>query len=138
MPLWLETPNIISVNVRGLREIIENACSSVATIVALQEMRRSAIGYFHNDPEGQRIVSQCFEVLVNKFKALAPLTNCGSARRMTSKGYSYRKFAMLERRLSSSLKPGLSVSEKNEVIKAVYRQVFERDITRAYSHHSPT
>ncbi len=29
-------PNILSVNVRGLREIIENACSSAATLVALQ------------------------------------------------------------------------------------------------------
>ncbi len=31
------------------------------------------------------------------------------------------------------MKPGLSASEKNEVIKAAYRQIFERDITRAYS-----
>jgi phycobilisome core-membrane linker protein len=31
------------------------------------------------------------------------------------------------------MKPGLSSSEKNEVVKAAYRQVFERDITRAYS-----
>jgi hypothetical protein len=27
----------------------------------------------------------------------------------------------------------LSASEKNDVVKAAYRQVFERDITRAYS-----
>ena len=31
------------------------------------------------------------------------------------------------------MKPGLSRLEKNEAIKAAYRQVFERDITRAYS-----
>ncbi len=31
------------------------------------------------------------------------------------------------------MKPGLSASEKNEVVRAAYRQVFERDITRAYS-----
>ncbi|MFM7789851.1 MAG: phycobilisome rod-core linker polypeptide, partial [Microcystis panniformis] len=31
------------------------------------------------------------------------------------------------------MKPGLSTSEKNEVVKAAYRQVFERDIKRAYS-----
>ena len=31
------------------------------------------------------------------------------------------------------MKPGLGATEKNDVIKAAYRQVFERDITRAYS-----
>ena len=31
------------------------------------------------------------------------------------------------------MKPGLSRIEKNEAVKAAYRQVFERDITRAYS-----
>ncbi|MGB3491805.1 MAG: hypothetical protein WBA57_03690, partial [Elainellaceae cyanobacterium] len=36
-------PNIISVNVRGLREIIENACSGEATIVAIREMRQASV-----------------------------------------------------------------------------------------------
>jgi phycobilisome core-membrane linker protein len=31
------------------------------------------------------------------------------------------------------MKPGLSILEKQDVVKAAYRQVFERDITRAYS-----
>jgi phycobilisome core-membrane linker protein len=31
------------------------------------------------------------------------------------------------------MKPGLSAGEKQEVVKAAYRQIFERDITRAYS-----
>jgi phycobilisome core-membrane linker protein len=31
------------------------------------------------------------------------------------------------------MKPGLSASEKNETVKAAYRQIFERDITRAYN-----
>lgn len=30
------------------------------------------------------------------------------------------------------MKPGLSAAEKNEVVKAAYRQIFERDISRAY------
>jgi phycobilisome core-membrane linker protein len=46
-------PNIIIVNVRGLREIIENACSGDATLVALQEMRGAALGYFKRDAQGQ-------------------------------------------------------------------------------------
>ncbi|MEL6454629.1 MAG: photosystem I reaction center subunit X, partial [Cyanobacteria bacterium J06623_5] len=44
-------PNIIKVNVRGLRDIIENACSTPATIVALQSMRGASVGYFKGDPE---------------------------------------------------------------------------------------
>lgn len=31
------------------------------------------------------------------------------------------------------MKPGLSSTEKQEIVKATYRQIFERDITRAYS-----
>ncbi|MFO5495112.1 MAG: phycobilisome rod-core linker polypeptide, partial [Cuspidothrix sp.] len=38
-----------------------------------------------------------------------------------------------ERRPKYVMKPGLSSSEKTEIVKAAYRQVFERDITRAYS-----
>src|SRR6476469_11025260 len=48
-------PNIISVNVRGLREIIENACSSAATIVAMQEMKAASLGYFRNNAEASAI-----------------------------------------------------------------------------------
>ena len=48
-------PNIIKVNVRGLREIIENACSTDATIVALQEMRAAAQKYFQKDEESKEI-----------------------------------------------------------------------------------
>jgi phycobilisome core-membrane linker protein len=54
-------PNIISVNVRGLREIIENACSSAATIVAIQTMKAASMRYVNGDPEAKDIVSQYFE-----------------------------------------------------------------------------
>ncbi|MEM9164054.1 MAG: photosystem I reaction center subunit X, partial [Cyanobacteria bacterium P01_F01_bin.4] len=49
-------PSIIEVNVRGLREIIENACSSAATIVALQTMRAATLTYFRQDAEAQEMV----------------------------------------------------------------------------------
>ena len=67
-------PNIISVNVRGLREIIERACSGEATIVALQEIRIASISYFRKDPEATDIVTQYMDVLVNEFKAATPST----------------------------------------------------------------
>jgi phycobilisome core-membrane linker protein len=42
-------------------------------------------------------------------------------------------FNAAERRPKYAMKPGLSSSEKQEIVKATYRQIFERDITRAYS-----
>ncbi|MFN7524179.1 MAG: photosystem I reaction center subunit X, partial [Aphanizomenon sp.] len=51
-------PNIISVNTRGLREIIENACSGEATIVALQEIKSASLSYFRKDAAATEIVTQ--------------------------------------------------------------------------------
>jgi phycobilisome core-membrane linker protein len=65
-------PNIISVNVRGLREIIERACSGEATIVALQEMKVAALSYFRRDEAATAIVTEYFDVLITEFKAPTP------------------------------------------------------------------
>lgn len=128
-------PNIISVNTRGLREIIENACSGEATIVALQEMRVAATNYFRNDEEAKDIVTQYFDVLVSEFKAPTPSTKLRQRQSPDQQGLQLPQiyFNAAERRPKYAMKPGLSSSEKNDVVKAAYRQVFERDITRAYS-----
>jgi len=128
-------PNIIIVNVRGLREIIENACSGDATIVALQEMRGAALGYFKRDAQGQEIVNQYFEILINEFKAPNPSDKLRQRPSGDKQGLQLPQsyFNAAERRPKYAMKPGLSSSEKQEIVKAVYRQVFERDITRAYS-----
>ncbi len=128
-------PNIIIVNVRGLREIIENACSGDATLVALQEMRGAALAYFKRDAEGQTIVNQYFEILINEFKAPNPSDKVRQRPSGDTQGLQLPQsyFNAAERRPKFVMKPGLSSSEKQEVVKAAYRQVFERDITRAYS-----
>ena len=128
-------PNIISVNTRGLREIIENACSTDATIVALQEMRAAALGYFRRDDEASGIVNEYFEVLINEFKASTPSNKVRQRPSGDQQGLQLPQiyFNAAERRPKYAMKPGLSSSEKQEIIKAAYRQVFERDITRAYS-----
>lgn len=128
-------PNILSVNVRGLREIIENACSSDATIVALQEMRVASVSYFRQDEEAQTIVAQYFEVLINEFKAPTPSNKLRQRPSTDQQGLQLPQiyFNAAERRPKYAMKPGLSALEKNDVIKAAYRQIFERDITRAYS-----
>jgi len=128
-------PNIIIVNVRGLREIIENACSGDATLVALQEMRGAALGYFKRDDAAREIVNQYFEILITEFKAPNPSDKLRQRPSGDKQGLQLPQsyFNAAERRPKYAMKPGLSSSEKQEVVKAVYRQIFERDITRAYS-----
>ena len=128
-------PNIIAVNVRGLREIIEDACSSAATIVALQTMRAASIGYFRGDTEAQELVRSYFNVLVEEFKAPAPSSKLRQRPSKDLQGLKLPQiyFNAAERRPKFVMKPGLSTAEKSTVVKAAYRQVFERDIKRAYS-----
>jgi phycobilisome core-membrane linker protein len=128
-------PNIISVNVRGLREIIENACSADATIVALQEMQAAALGYFKKDAQSKAIVEQYFDVAITEFKAPTPSEKLRQRPSSDQQGLQLPQiyFNSAERRQKFVLKTGLSSSEKLEVIKAAYRQIFERDITRAYN-----
>ena len=128
-------PNIITVNTRGLREIIQNACSVPATIVALQEMRAGSLGYFSKDKEAQEIITQYFEVMIGEFKASAPANKLRQRNSDDQQGLELPQIynAAAERRVKYAMKTGLSGVEKNDVIKAAYRQIFERDITRAYS-----
>ena len=128
-------PNIISVNVRGLREIIENACSGEATIVALREMKQAAVGYFRQDIEAATIVSDYFDVALTEFEAPTPSSKLRQRPSVDAQGLQLPQiyFNASERRPKYAMKPGLSASEKNEVVKAAYRQIFERDIKRAYS-----
>lgn len=128
-------PNIIAVNVRGLREIIENACSGEATIVALQEIKQASLSYFRKDTEATDIVSQYMDVLITEFKAPTPSEKVRQRPSGDLQGLQLPQiyFNAAERRPKFVMKTGLSATEKQEVIKAAYRQIFERDITRAYS-----
>jgi len=128
-------PNILSVNIQGLRELIENACSSAATLVALKEMKRTALSIFVEDAESREIVNNYFNVILSGFtspgltdqlrkRASLDVQGLRLPRVYSQAGVPVQKFAM---------KPGLSAVEKVDVIKACYRQVFERDISKAYS-----
>ncbi|MEM9150148.1 MAG: phycobilisome rod-core linker polypeptide [Cyanobacteria bacterium P01_F01_bin.3] len=128
-------PNIIKVNVRGLREIIENACSTPAAIVALQSMRGASVNYFKGDDEAQDIIRQYFDVMLAEFRGTAPSNKLRQRDSKDLQGLYLPQiyYNAAERRPKYAMKPGLSASEKNEAVRAAYRQVFERDITRAYS-----
>ncbi|MEC4806631.1 MAG: phycobilisome rod-core linker polypeptide [Jaaginema sp. PMC 1079.18] len=128
-------PNIIVVNVRGLREIIENACSSAATLVALQEMRNAAVGYCQGDAESATLVAEYFDIAIQEFEAPIPSDKLRQRPSSDLQGLQLPQsyYNAAARRQKFVMKPGLSALEKQAVIKAAYRQVFERDITKAYS-----
>ncbi len=127
-------PNILVVNIRGLREIIERACSSAATIVALQEMRSAAKDYFRKDETATDIITQYFDVAISEFKAPTPSDKLRQRSDSDKQGLQLPQsyFNAAENRQKFVMKTGLSTTEKLAVIKAAYRQIFERDITRAY------
>src|SRR4028118_1260088 len=98
-------------------------------------MRSAALGYFKRDAAGGEIVNQYFEILINEFKAPNPSDKLRQRPSGDTQGLQLPQsyFNAAERRPKFVMKPGLSASEKIEVVKAAYRQGFERDITRAYS-----
>nr|YP_009394141.1 phycobilisome linker polypeptide [Rhodomela confervoides]ARW62703.1 phycobilisome linker polypeptide [Rhodomela confervoides] len=127
--------NLLSVNIRGLRELIDNACSSAAAIVALREMRKLSIGLFENDLESKQLVQQYFNVIIFEFESsgLSDKVRKRSSNDLqglrlpqiyNQAGVANQKFVM---------KSGISTDEKQVVVSACYRQIFERDICKAYS-----
>lgn len=127
-------PSILAVNTRGLRDVLERACSLTATNVALQEMRAAAANLFRKDSESRRLVIDCFNVLLKELDVPTP-----SARQRLgspeNQGLQLPAIYALaaESRQRFVMKPGLSGREKAEVIRAAYRQVFQRDIVKGYS-----
>jgi phycobilisome core-membrane linker protein len=128
-------PSILIVNTRGLKEVIENACSIDATIVALQEMRAASIDYFSRDAEAKEIVTQYFDILITEFKTQTPSDKIRQRSSSDQQGLQLPQsyFNAAGKRQKFVMKTGLSALEKQSVVKAAYRQLFERDITRAYS-----
>ena len=126
-------PSILSVNIRGLREIIENACSTISTIVAVQQMRQASMRYFQ-DQEAKEIVAQYFDVVLTEFRESTPSNKQRLGQSSDQQGLELPEiyFNAAQRRQKFVMKPGLSNFEKQDVIKAAYRQVFERDISRTY------
>lgn len=127
--------SILIVNTRGLREVLENACSIDATIVALQEMRAASIEYFQRDKDAVTLISDYFNILLGELKAPTPSNKLRQRPSSDQQGLSLPQsyYNGAEKRQKFVMKTGLSESEKSSIIKAAYRQIFERDITRAYS-----
>nr|YP_010850638.1 Phycobilisome linker polypeptide [Lophurella hookeriana]WGH13298.1 Phycobilisome linker polypeptide [Lophurella hookeriana] len=127
--------NILSVNIRGLRELIDNACSSAAAIVALREMRKLSLNLFDYDIEAKQLVKQYFDVLILEFESSSLSDKLRKRSSSDMQGLRlpqvYNKAGVSNQRFV--IKSSLSTDEKKVVISACYRQVFERDISKAYN-----
>ncbi len=102
--------------------------------MALQEMRAASKEYFRKDPSATEIVIQYFDIAIAEFKAGTPADKLRQRPSSDVQGLQLPQsyFNASERRQKFVMKTGLSTLEKQSVIKAAYRQIFERDITRAY------
>ena len=127
-------PSILSVNTRGLRDLLEKGCSLLATNVALQAMRAETAELLRDQPEARRLTIECFNVLLKELAVPTP----SSRQRLGSSVQQGLQLPAIYALASEgaqrfTMAPGLSGSEKAGVIRAAYRQVFERDIAKGYS-----
>ena len=128
-------PSILTVNTRGLRDVLEKACSLAATNVALQEMRAAAAGLLKDKPEARKLVIDYFNVLIAELEVPTPSARqrLGSAVNQGLQLPATYALAAQGKAQRYNIKPGMTGAQKAEVIRAAYRQVFERDIVKGYS-----
>ncbi|MEL6815021.1 MAG: phycobilisome rod-core linker polypeptide, partial [Cyanobacteria bacterium J06598_3] len=125
--------SIITINTRGLRGVIPEDVT-LATAVALREMQWKALSFFPADSAAAALVKQYFNVLIADYWVEKP-SDC--LRPGVSKHHqglylpeSYEDAGSQPRWV---MKAGLSELEKDAVIKAAYRQIFERDVSQLYA-----
>ena len=128
-------PSILTVNTRGLRDVLEKACSLAATNVALQEMRAAAAGLLKDLPEARSLAISCFNVLIAELEVPTPSARqrLGSPVNQGLQLPATYALAAQGKAQRYTIRPSMSGAQKAEVIRAAYRQVFERDIAKAYS-----
>ena len=126
-------PSILAVNTRGLRDVLEKACSLAATNVALQEMRAASAGLLKDRPEARRLVIDCFNVLLQELAIPTPSTRQRLGSPINQGLQLPATYALAaETAQRYVMRPRLSGGQKAEIVRAAYRQVFERDIVKAY------
>ena len=125
--------SIISVNTKGLRGVIPEDVT-VATTVALREMQWKARSYFPSESAAAALVKQYFDVLIADYQIEKPSDRPRNGVSKHHQGLSlpasYEDSASTQPRWV--MKNNLPDLEKEAVVKAAYRQVFERDIGQTY------
>ena len=129
-----DDPSILVVNARGLRGVIPEDVT-VATIVALKEMCWKSLSYFADDEEAKDTVKYYFYVLIKEYEVEKPAAKLREGVSNDQQGLELPQsyFLAAESRPKLVMKANASATEKQAVVKAAYRQVFESDIDRTYS-----
>ena len=97
-------------------------------------MRAAAAALLKERPEARRLAIECFDVLLKELAVATPSTRQklgSSVRQGLQLPAIYALAAETAQRFE--MRPGLSGAEKAEIVRAAYRQVFERDIAKGYS-----
>jgi phycobilisome core-membrane linker protein len=123
--------SILTVNVRGLRGVIPEDVTE-ATIVSLREMRWRSLGYFKSDAAARAIIQEPFDVAIAEYQVEKPPMQVRLGVANDQQGLQLPSSYAVVARPRFVFKPGLAETEMQAVIKAAYRQVFERDVTREY------
>lgn len=128
-----DNPSILVVNARGLRGVIPEDVT-VATIVALKEMCWKSLTYFPQDNEAKDIIRYYFNVLIQEYEVEKPGVRLRAGISNDQQGLELPQSYWLaaESRPKYVMKYNSSATEKQAVIKAAYRQVFECDLKRTY------
>ncbi|NDG75756.1 MAG: cell wall anchor protein [Synechococcaceae bacterium WB8_1B_136] len=128
-------PSILRVNTRGLRDVLEKGCSLAATNVALQEMRAAAAELLKDLPEARKLLIDSFNVLIEELAVPTPSARqrLGSPENQGLQLPAIYALAAQGKAPRFTMKPRMTGAQKAEVVRAAYRQVFQRDITKAYS-----
>lgn len=125
--------SILSVNTRGLRGVIPEDVT-LATVVALREMQWKALTYFPSESAAAALVRQYFNVLIADYwvEKPSPRLRVGVSKHQQGLQLPQSYGDSASPRPRWVMKPDLPDIEKEDVVRAAYRQVFERDITRPY------
>ncbi len=125
--------SIITVNTRGLRGVIPEDVTE-ATVVALKQMCRQAVTYFPENIEAQDLVKSYFDTLITEYLVEKPSVKLrpGASNDQQGLQLPVSYYLAAERRPLFVMKRNLSETQKQEVITAAYRHIFERDVTNTY------
>ena len=128
-----DDPSILVVNARGLRGVIPEDVT-VATIVALKQMCWKTLTYFSEDETARDSIKYYFNVLIKEYEVEKPANRLREGVSNDQQGLELPQSYWLaaESRPKFVIKSNTSVTEKQAVIKAAYRQVFGCDIQRSY------
>jgi phycobilisome core-membrane linker protein len=124
--------SILTVNVRGLRGVIPEDVTE-ATVVSMREMRWRSVQYYKNDPEAIEIIKEPFDAMIAAYLAEKPPICLRQGVSNDHQGLQLpESYALAATQTKFVMKPQLAETEKQAVIQAAYRQVFERNVTHEY------